>query len=139
MKNKRAKITSENLKNVYRMVYKMNKMQLRLRDNQTLLHLAVNAISPVDDFYMFLRFPCVDTVKLLLHCGASVECFDFGRNTPLHTLAATFPTYRPVSSEMAFKAEEIIRLFIDAGIHLDVVNCEGATAAKICPLRKLLK
>lgn len=37
---------------------------------------------------------------------------------------------------MVFKAEEIIRLFIDAGIHLDVVNCEGATASKICPLRK---
>jgi Fem-1 homolog b len=67
-----------------------------------------------------------------------VECFDFDRNTPLHTLAATFPTFRPVSSEMVFKAEEIIRLFINAGIHLDVVNCEGATASKICPLRKLL-
>lgn len=39
---------------------------------------------------------------------------------------------------MVFKAEEIIRLFIDAGIHLDVVNCEGATAAKICPLRELI-
>lgn len=51
MKNKRTKITAENFKSLYRMVYQMNSMQLKLRDNQTLLHLAVNAISPVDDFH----------------------------------------------------------------------------------------
>lgn len=35
------------------------------------------------------RFPCVDTVKLLLKCGASLSVMDADRNTPLHTLCST--------------------------------------------------
>jgi hypothetical protein len=50
MKNKKAKI-SESLKDIYRIVFQMNRLNLKLRDNQTLLHLAVNGVSPVDDFH----------------------------------------------------------------------------------------
>lgn len=35
----------------YKLVYTLNKMNLKLRDGQTLLHLAVNGITPVDDFH----------------------------------------------------------------------------------------
>lgn len=75
----------------YRLVYKLNQMKLRLRDGQTLLHLAVNGVTPVDDFHTndVCRFPCAETVKLLLYCGASVSAVDCCRNTPLHTLTAT--------------------------------------------------
>ncbi len=94
---------------------------------------------PLKSLIMFshfsFRFPCLDTVKLLLHCGANVECFDLERNSPLHTLAATFPTYR-VSSETMAKVEEIVKLLSQAGVHLDVVNCDGATASEVCSLRK---
>lgn len=51
MKTKRNKVATEVLKSIYQMIYRMNKLELKLRDNQTLLHLAVNAISPVDDFH----------------------------------------------------------------------------------------
>lgn len=51
MKSRVIKITAENLKEIYRMVFKLNKMGLVLRDGQSLLHLAVNGVSPVDDFH----------------------------------------------------------------------------------------
>lgn len=35
----------------YKLVYTLNKMNLKLRDGQTLLHLAVNGVTPVDDFH----------------------------------------------------------------------------------------
>lgn len=75
----------------YRLIYELNQMNLRLRDGQSLLHLAVNGITPVDDFHTsdVCRFPCVDTVRLLLECGASVSALDTNRNSPLHTLTGT--------------------------------------------------
>ena len=134
MKNRHTKITSENLKDLYRMVFQLNRMDVKLRDGQRLLHLAVNGVSPVDDFHTsdVCKFPCLDTVKLLLHCGARVDCFDCERNTPLHTLAATFQVFRPASTELLSRVEEITKLFIGAGIHLDCVNGDGQTAARNC-------
>lgn len=75
----------------YRLVFKLNQMNLKLRDGQTLLHLAVNGVTPVDDFHTsdVCRFPCVELVKLLLECGASIMAVDCCRNSPLHTLTAT--------------------------------------------------
>lgn len=138
MKKRHTKITRENLKDLYRMVFQLNRMDPKLRDGQTLMHLAVNGVSPVDDFHTsdVCKFPCLDTVKLLLHCGASVDCFDCERNTPLHTLAASFQVFRIASSEQLSKVEEITKLFIDAGIHLDSVNCDGQTASSNCSSSK---
>ncbi len=51
MKNRGSKLTPECLRDIYKVVFQMNKLNLKLRDNQTLLHLAVNGISPVDDFH----------------------------------------------------------------------------------------
>lgn len=139
MKNKHTKINNENIKDLYQMVFQLNRMDVMLRDGQRLLHLAVNGISPVDDFHTsdVCKFPCLDTVKLLLHCGAKIDCFDCERNTPLHTLASTFQVFRPASTELLSKVEEITKLFIDAGIHLDSINCDGQTAARNCSSRKL--
>ena len=141
MKNRHTKITVENLKDLYCLVFRLNRMDVKLRDGQRLLHLAVNGVSPVDDFHTsdVCKFPCLDTVKLLLHCGASVDCFDCERNTPLHTLAYTFQVFRPASNDLLSKVEEITKLFIDAGIHLDSVNCEGQTAARNCTSREFIK
>jgi Fem-1 family protein b len=138
MKNRRVKVTAETLKELYRMVFQMNNMKIKVRDGQGLLHLAVNGVSPVDDFHTsdVCKFPCIDTVRLLLHCGASVDNYDQDRNSPLHTLGATFPAFRNATSELVAKAEEIVKLFVNAGIHLDSVNVDGATASRICSLRK---
>lgn len=87
-------VTTDDRKQANKLVYTLNKMNLKLRDGQTLLHLAVNGVTPVDDFHTsdVCRFPCVDTVKLLLECGASVSVMDCSRNSPLHTLTATVRT-----------------------------------------------
>lgn len=139
MKNRHSKITVENLKDLYRMVFQLNRMDVKLRDGQRLLHLAVNGVSPVDDFHTsdVCKFPCLDTVKLLLHCGATVDCVDCERNTPLHTLASTFQNFRLASAELLLKVEDITKLFINAGIHLDSVNCDGQTASRNCSSSKL--
>lgn len=139
MKNRHVKISAANLKDLYCMVFQLNQMDVKLRDGQRLLHLAVNGVSPVDDFHTsdVCKFPCLDTVKLLLHCGANVNCYDCERNTPLHTLAYTFQVFRPALNGLQAKVEEITKLFIDAGIHLDSVNCEGQTAARNCTSRKI--
>lgn len=86
-----TKAACEDRKNCGRLVYTLNKMNLKLRDGQTLLHLAVNGVMSVDDFHTsdVCRFPCVDTVRLLLDCGALPTVLDCGRNSPLHTLTAT--------------------------------------------------
>lgn len=81
----------------------------------------------------------MDTVKILLHCGASIFTFDNERNTPLHTLSSTFQIYRPASSEMLAMVEDICKLFISAGVHLDAVNCENLTASQVCTSRKFLR
>lgn len=104
-------LNCDDRKQANKLVYTLNKMNLKLRDGQTLLHLAVNGVTPVDDFHTsdVCRFPCVETVKLLLECGASVSALDCSRNSPLHTLTATvrksnelivilhFPTNRMIS------------------------------------------
>ena len=91
LKQKSLEISQDELKRIYQLVYKLNKMGVRLRDDQTLLHLAVNGVTPVDDFHTddVCRFPCPDTVRLLLKCGASIGVVDGDRNTPLHTFTQT--------------------------------------------------
>lgn len=51
IKMKNVDITEDNLRDVYRLVYKLNNLSVRLRDDQTLLHLSVNGVTPVDDFH----------------------------------------------------------------------------------------
>lgn len=129
-------ITEEKMRDVYRLVYRLNQMSVRLRDDQTLLHLSVNGVTPVDDFHTddICRFPCIDTVKLLLRCGASVSVVDIDRNTPLHTLCSTLQTIAIRMSDDDVKAvvKELTEIFIDAGIHLDAVNSEGLKASQVC-------
>ncbi|XP_058836325.1 protein fem-1 homolog B isoform X2 [Topomyia yanbarensis] len=129
-------ITEDNLKDVYRLVYKLNQMSVRLRDDQSLLHLSVNGVTPVDDFHTddICRFPCVDTVKLLLRCGASVAVVDAERNTPLHTLCLTLQTaiIRMTDSDVKEVIKDLTEIFIDAGVHLDAVNNDGLKASQVC-------
>ncbi|XP_037038800.1 protein fem-1 homolog B isoform X1 [Bradysia coprophila] len=133
LKRESPKTQKSDKNSSYKLVYTLNKMNLKLRDGQTLLHLAVNGVTPVDDFHTsdVCRFPCVDTVKLLLNCGASVLKMDSNRNSPLHTLTGTLHTSRTPDSQMLEVVEEITDLFVKSGIHLDAVNVHGLTASQL--------
>ena len=97
----------------YKLIYQLNHMHLKLRDGQTLLHLAVNGVTPVDDFHTsdVCRFPCVETVKLLLECGASISALDCSRNSPLHTLTATVRGLWRLCCRMTHLKECLLSIF----------------------------
>ncbi|XP_058464407.1 protein fem-1 homolog B isoform X1 [Malaya genurostris] len=139
MKMKNIEIMEDNIKDVYRLVYKLNRMSVRLRDDQTLLHLSVNGVTPVDDFHTddICRFPCVDTARLLLRCGAPVTDVDVDQNTPLHTLCSTLQTAinRMNDSDVLKIVKELTELFIEAGIHMDAVNNDGLKASQVSTLK----
>ncbi|XP_015127135.1 protein fem-1 homolog B [Diachasma alloeum] len=106
------------------LVRKLCALKMTLRDGQTLLHLAVNAKTPVDDFHTnnVCKFPCLATAQLLIRGGADVNAMDNERNTPLHVIA----TYqKPISDFMTLHS--IILELIDAGAHMDIVNSQGET------------
>ncbi|KAM7344446.1 protein fem-1 homolog B-like [Cochliomyia hominivorax] len=115
------------LKNTLR---KFIKCDTRLFGGQTLLHMAVNGVLPMDDFYNsdVCKFPCYRTALLLVHAGASVIATDELCNTPLHTLVASYPQNNP---QLLVQAEQIIKLLVDAGAHLDAINAQDLTPAQV--------
>ncbi|TMW41423.1 hypothetical protein DOY81_013499, partial [Sarcophaga bullata] len=125
-----TQVDKEHLDLLYNTIRKLIKCDSRLQDGQTLLHLAVNGIAPVDDFYTndICKFPCYQTALLLVHGGAPVNAIDDLRNTPLHILAAS---YHRENAYYLQKFEKIVKLLVEAGAHLDAVNAQGLTPAQI--------
>lgn len=109
---------------IHHTVYGLVRVQPRTKSGQTLLHLAVNPETPVDDFHTnhICRFPCATTTKLLIACGADVNSMDNNRNTPLHLIV---PYQKPVSDFLTL--HNIIMALIENGAHMDTVNQMGAT------------
>ncbi|KAJ8928940.1 hypothetical protein NQ314_018428 [Rhamnusium bicolor] len=110
--------------NVSRMVFTLNQLQITLRDGQTLLHLACNAETPVDDFHTndICKFPCAETTRLLIKCGANVNAMDSERNTPLHVIVNY---HKAISDFMTLHS--IITDLTEGGAHVDCVNKRGET------------
>ncbi|CAG9766351.1 unnamed protein product [Ceutorhynchus assimilis] len=108
--------------NVQRMVFALNQLQLTLRNGQTLLHLACNAETPVDDFHTsdICKFPCAETTRLLIQCGANVNAMDKKRNTPLHVIVS----YHKAISDF-LTLHSIITDLTEHGAHTDIVNNDG--------------
>ncbi|XP_043674739.1 protein fem-1 homolog B-like isoform X1 [Vespula pensylvanica] len=106
------------------LVHKLCALQVKMRDGQTLLHLAVNSETPVDDFHTndVCKFPCAATAKLLVRCGADVNAMDDERNTPLHVIVC----YKKATSDF-MTLYSIIMELIEAGAHIDTVNSNGKT------------
>nr|CAD7265805.1 unnamed protein product [Timema shepardi] len=109
---------------VHRLVFKLNQLQVATRDGFTLLHLCVNADTPVDDFHTndVCKFPCAATAKLLIQCGADVNAMDHNRNTPLHIIVSY---QKPISDFLTLHS--IILELTEAGAHIDTVNMQGET------------
>ncbi|XP_011697232.1 PREDICTED: protein fem-1 homolog B isoform X2 [Wasmannia auropunctata] len=108
----------------HHLVHKLCALRVCLKDGQTLLHLAVNAETPVDDFHTndVCKFPCAATARLLIRCGADINAMDNERNTPLHIIVG----YSKAISDFATLHSVIIDL-IEAGAHMDTVNNRGHT------------
>ncbi|GJQ66144.1 putative ankyrin repeat protein [Trypoxylus dichotomus] len=118
------KCSEEEKFNVNRMVFILNQLNVRLRDGQTFLHLACSAETPVDDFHTndVCKFPCAETARLLIQCGADVNAMDHDRNTPLHMIVNY---HKPISDFMTLHS--IIMDLTEAGAHVDCVNIRGET------------
>ncbi|KAG5326487.1 FEM1B protein, partial [Acromyrmex heyeri] len=112
------------LTQAHHLVHKLCALKVCLKDGQTLLHLAVNAETPVDDFHTndVCKFPCAATARLLIRCGADINAMDNERNTPLHIIVG----YSKAISDFATLHSIIIDL-IEAGAHMDTVNNRGHT------------
>lgn len=118
------KCNEEEKFNVQRMVFALNQLQLTVRGGQTLLHLACNHETPVDDFHTkdVCKFPCAETTKLLIRCGANVNAMDNERNTPLHVIV----NYRKAIADF-LTLHSIITDLTENGAHTDIVNNKGET------------
>ena len=107
-----------------KLIYKLNKLPLRLSDGYTPLHMVVDAKTVVDDFHVndIVKFPNSVVMQLLARCGAKVNAVDVKQNTPLHIIV----TYtKPISDFLTL--HNIICGLADSGAHIDMCNGEGKT------------
>ncbi|CAH0724229.1 unnamed protein product, partial [Brenthis ino] len=101
----------------------------RLRSGQTLLHLAVDRRTPVDDFHTsdVCQFPCMRTSRLLLECGVEVDASDDSRRTPLHVALIS---YQLIPDERELLREAVcgcVCELLSRGAHVDAVDAAGIT------------
>lgn len=110
--------------NVFRHVFKLNRLNVCTKEGSSLLHLAASVDTPVDEFHTIdiCRFPDASTCKLLIQCGFDVNAMDKRRNTPLHLIVG-YP--KPISDFVTLHS--IIMTLIEAGAHMDAVNSYGET------------
>ncbi|XP_042900716.1 protein fem-1 homolog B-like [Parasteatoda tepidariorum] len=107
---------------IFKLVYEINQLNLTTSDGSTLLHLAVNVDTIVDEFHTkyVCKFPCASTARMLIQCGADVDAVDKAGNTPLHIIVAY---QKPITDFMTLHS--IITKLLDAGSHIDRVNNNG--------------
>ncbi|XP_049876595.1 protein fem-1 homolog B isoform X2 [Pectinophora gossypiella] len=116
----------------------------RLRCGHTLLHLAADRRTPVDDFHtsdvcQFVsysncvpRFPCARTTRLLLECGVEVDAADEMRRTALHVALISYQLI-PASvdnQEREAWSEAVMGVaceLLSRGAHVDAVDADGIT------------
>ena len=104
----------------------------RTNDGNTLLHLAAWHETPI---FLFLKdilqsvwkFPCVETMKLILHAGCDVNAVNTEGNTPLH-LAVKF---KPEPEEVEI-LREMLLLLLDIGADPKLENKNGQTPLDSC-------
>uniref|UniRef100_A0A8C5MU35 Protein fem-1 homolog B n=1 Tax=Leptobrachium leishanense TaxID=445787 RepID=A0A8C5MU35_9ANUR len=109
---------------INKQIYSLVHLDPRTRDGGSLLHLAVDSGTPVDDFHTndVCSFPSAPVGKLLVDCGANVNATDHAGNSPLHVIVQY---NRPISDFLTLHA--IILCLVEAGAHTDMTNKEKKT------------
>ncbi|XP_022104720.1 protein fem-1 homolog B-like [Acanthaster planci] len=111
-----------------KLVYRLISLNPRTANGSTPLHMAVNQLTPVDDFHTnnVCYFPSYRLVELLLECGADPNATDHFGETPLHVVVQY---NKPISDFTTLHS--IIVLLASRGCHLDQTNDEGKTASDV--------
>lgn len=127
--NRIKKFKQEEELKLCKLVYKLVQEKPLMKDGSSLLHMAVNPATFVDDFHTddVCFFPNVDLAKLLIKCGADVNAVNQNRNTPLHLIVSF---REPAATELQSDFNvlySIIELLISSGAHLDPCNNHGET------------
>ena len=99
-------------------------------DGNTLLHLATWHETPIkeDNVRGVCKFPCIETMKLILHAGGDVNAVNTEGNTPLH-LAVKFKPAEPEEVEIL---REMLLLLLDIGADPKLANKNGQTPLNSC-------
>ena len=113
------------------------RLNLRTNDGNTLLHLVAWHETPIfsygdeeieDIMQSVCKFPCIETIKLILHAGCDVNAVNTEGNTPLH-LAVTF---KPADPEEVVILSEMLLLLLDIGADPKLANKNGQTPLDSC-------
>ena len=107
--------------NVSAFLRKLFRLNPRDYHGNTLLHMAVNG----QDTYE-TEFPCLETMKLLLNAGFSVNAINDNGETPLHE-AAKFK----LSDHNFHLLTDVLEVLLDGGAHHDFVNNDGKTVMEM--------
>ena len=110
--------------NVSVLLQKLFRLNARDDHGNTLLHIAakgrggslsINDLPPFD--------PCIETMKLLLNAGFSVNAINNSGDTPLHRAV----TYKPSNDKIHLLCD-MLEVLLDGGAHHDFINNDGKTA-----------
>ena len=105
----------------------------RTSDGNTLLHLAAWHETSIFSYHKDIvrsvcKFPCVETMKLILHAGGDVNAVNTEGNRPLH-LAVKFKPAEPEEVEIL---REMLLLLVDIGADPKLENKNGQTPLDSC-------
>ncbi|KAJ0174286.1 hypothetical protein K1T71_010432 [Dendrolimus kikuchii] len=119
--------SEETASSVRRAIFRLR--NVRLRSGQTLLHLAADRRTPVDDFHTsdVCQFPCTRTTRLLLECGVEVDTSDDMRRSALHVALIS---YQLIPDEREHWNEALCGVvceLLGGGAHVDAMDADGIT------------
>ena len=105
----------------------------RTSDGNTLLHLAAWHETSIFSYHKDIvrsvcKFPCVETMKLILHAGGDVNAVNTEGNRPLH-LAVKFKPAEPEEVEIL---REMLLSLVDIGADPKLENKNGQTPLDSC-------
>ncbi|MBN3318767.1 FEM1B protein, partial [Atractosteus spatula] len=120
----KTQCSEEERARINKQIYNLIQLDPRSREGSSLLHLAINSNTPVDDFHTndVCSFPSAQVTKLLLDCGAQVNAVDNEGNSPLHIIVQY---NRPISDFLTLHS--IIISLVEAGAHTDMTNKQKKT------------
>ena len=123
----KVKVQNANMTDVLQRFLRLNPC---CSDGNTLLHLAAWQETPIkeDNVRGACKFPCVETMKLILHAGGNVNAVNTEGNTPLH-LAVKYKPAEPKDVEIL---REMLLLLLDIGADPKLANKNGQTPLNSC-------